>query len=62
VDVGFFVLVIIPERFDDGARLLGGGGVIEIKQRMPMNRLIENGEIRSNSIPICHAGLVHESM
>src|SRR2546425_9637494 len=50
--VGVVVLVVANDGFDDLARLLAGGRVIEINQRMPMNRLLQNGKIAAKGGPI----------
>src|SRR6476646_4599355 len=58
------VFVIVSQRFDDGAGLLGCGGVIEINQRMPVDLLVEDREILPEALPISlsSGNLMHCSM
>jgi hypothetical protein len=60
--VGVVMLVVVPERFDHGPRLLRGGGVIEINQRMSMHLLLQDREVRSDPIPVCDTPFMHEPM
>jgi hypothetical protein len=32
--IGVFMFIIIPDDIEDAARLLGGGGVVRVNQRM----------------------------
>src|SRR2546423_1203000 len=59
--VGVVVIVVIAQRFDDGARLLSRRRVIEVNQRMTVDLLIEDREIFPNGFPInrAFAALVH---
>ena len=50
------VLVVMLQRFDDGARLLSCRRVIEIDQRMTANGLAQDREILANGIPIKGGG------
>src|SRR5215510_15995033 len=57
VNVGVVALVILDEGIYDSARLLGGGGIIEVNERTAMHLLIQNGEVGSESRPIHGSGL-----
>ena len=52
MDIGVVVLVVMHERVNDRARLLGGGGVVEIDQRLAVDFLVQNREIRAKFCPI----------
>lgn len=45
VDVGVVVFVVVNDRLDDGSRLLGGGRVIQVDERVAMDFLMKDGEI-----------------
>ena len=45
MDVRVVVRVVVDERVDDRLRLLAGGGVVEINQRLAVNLFPENREI-----------------
>ena len=51
MDVGVVVLVVMTQRVDDGARFLRCGGVVEIDQRLAVDLLVENREIRAQCLP-----------
>ena len=51
MDVAVVALVVPRERLDDGARLLRSGGVIEIDQRLVVDLLVENRELRTDALP-----------
>ena len=57
MDVGIVVLVIMNEGVNDRARFLRRGGIVEIKQRLAMDFLIENRKILSQRRPI--NGFIH---
>ena len=64
MDVGIVALVVTAEGVEDGAGFLGGGGVIEVDERMPVDLLVENREILPQGLPIdgvagdpVHAGM-----
>ena len=44
VDVAVVVLVEMGERVDDPPRLLGGRGVVEIDEGLPVDLLVEHGK------------------
>src|SRR5947209_15403085 len=52
VDVGVIPFVKMAQGIEDGARLLGSSGVIQIDQRMSMHLLIENGKVLPQLCPI----------
>ena len=52
MDVGVVALVVTAERVEDRAGFLGGGGVIEVDERMPVDLLVENREILPQGLPI----------
>ena len=45
VDIGVVVLVVAADGIEDGARLLRGGGVVEVDERMAVDLLIEDREV-----------------
>ena len=45
VDVAVLVQVIVPLSVDDAQRLLRGGSIVEIDQRLAINLLVENGDL-----------------
>ena len=52
MNIRVVALVVIPQRFDDGARLLSRRRVIEINQRMAVHILIEDREVFPHRLPI----------
>jgi hypothetical protein len=58
------VLVKIPQRLDDSARLLRRCGAIEINQRMTMRPFAQNRKILAKRLPIDRgrSGLVHTTI
>src|SRR6266446_2302315 len=60
--IGVFMFLITSDDIEDGARLLGGGGVVEVNQRMAVDALPQNREILAERGPIhaTHGHLVHE--
>ena len=52
VHIGVVPLVVVRERLNDGAWLLATGGIVQIHQRVPMHLLIEDGEVRTYSVPV----------
>ena len=45
VDVGIDALVVVAGRIEDAERFLRSGGVIEIDERLPVDFLIQDGEL-----------------
>ena len=62
MNVGVVVLIIIPERIDDRARLLRCRRVIKIDERMTVHFLMEDRKILPDDTPIDFVlrGLVHD--
>ena len=60
--VGVFMFVITSDDIEDGARLLGGGGVVEVNQGMAVDALPQNWKILAKRGPIhaTYGRLVHE--
>src|SRR5260370_41173793 len=60
--VGVFMFVITSDNIEDGARLLGGGGVVEVNQWMAVDALPQNWKILAKRGPIhaTYGRLVHE--
>ncbi len=52
VDVGAIHFVELDDGVDDGARLLRGGGVIEINERLAVDGLLEDGEILADLLNV----------
>ena len=52
VDIGIDFLVVIPRGIEDAEGLLRSSRIIEINERLPVNLLTENGEVRPNLIRI----------
>ena len=52
VDVGVVTLVVVRECLDDAAGLLGGGGAVEVDERMAVDLLLEDGEVVSDARPV----------
>ncbi len=52
VDVGAIHFVELDDGVDDGARLLRGGGVIEIDERLAVDGLLEDGEILADLLDV----------
>ena len=50
--IGVVVLVVMPERIDDRARLLRRRRVIKIDQRLAVHPFAEDREVLANRIPI----------
>ncbi|MNC49714.1 hypothetical protein D3C75_989120 [compost metagenome] len=44
VDIGVIPFIIMLDGFDNRQRLLGGGGAIQIHQRMAVDFLVQNGK------------------
>ena len=57
MDVGVVVLVVAAEGIDDGAGFLTAGGVVKIDQGMPVDLLVEDGEIGAERLAQSGAGL-----
>src|SRR5438094_5705890 len=64
MNICVLMLVKIPKRLDDRARLLRSRGAIKINQRMPMCLFAQNREILANSVPVQTAArtLVHPTI
>ena len=45
MDVRVVVLVVMQERIQNGAWLLGGGGVVEVNQGRALDGLVQNGKV-----------------
>ena len=45
VNVGVVALVVIAEGVEDGLRLVRGGGVVEVDQRVPVDLLVQRREV-----------------
>src|SRR5437773_12425040 len=60
--VGGFMFVIASNEIGDGARLLGGGRVVEVNQRMAVDEHPQNRKILAERGPIhaTHGHPVHE--
>jgi len=60
VDIGVDSLVVVPGRVENAKRFLGGGGVIEIDERFPVDLLIQDGKLLAKLIGIqsSHKGSV----
>ncbi len=57
MDVGVVVLVVVDDRIDHRPRLLRGGPVVQVDQRLAVHLLGEGGEIELQSGGIKrHAG------
>ena len=52
MDIGVVVLVVMAQGVEHRARLLRGGGVVEIDQRLAVNLLVEDREIGAQCFPI----------
>ena len=48
MDIRVVVLVVMPQGLEHRARLLRGGGVVEVDQRLAMHLLIEDGKVGPN--------------
>ena len=48
VDVGVVVLVVVHERLDHLARLLGRRGVVEVHQRLAMHLALQDREVAAD--------------
>jgi hypothetical protein len=46
VNVAVLVEVIVTLTLDDAQRLLRGGGIVEIDQRLAIDLLVKDGELR----------------
>ena len=57
VDVGVVAFVVVHNRLNDLPRLLRGGGVVEIDQRLPVHLAREDGEVRADFLRVVHAKL-----
>jgi len=55
--VGVVAFVVVNEGFDDGTRLLAGGGVVEVNERVSVHRLAQRGKVLSNLWPVDRHGL-----
>jgi hypothetical protein len=64
MNVRVVVLVVVSQRLDHGARLLGGSRIIEVNQRMAMDLLGEDREIFPHCLPIYRTlgALMHTAM
>ena len=54
VDVGVVVLVVVDERVDDLARLLGRRGVVQVDQRAAVHLALEDGEVLADRFYVKH--------
>ena len=54
VDVAIVALVVVDERVDHGARLLGGGPVVEIDEGLAVDLLVQNREVGADVFPGGH--------
>src|SRR5579872_5049029 len=45
VDIGVVLLVVLRDAVDHRGRLLGGGRVVQIDQRLPMDEGFQDGEV-----------------
>ncbi len=52
---GIFVAVCLAHRIDDGLRLLRGGGVVEIDERLAIDLAGEDREIRPDLLDVSRA-------
>ena len=52
VNVGVFPAVKAENRVDDCLRLLCGGCIVEVDQRMPMYLLLQNGKILPDPVDV----------
>ena len=52
MNVGVIELVVVDKGVDDGARLLRGGGVVEVNERLAMDLLIQNRKVLPQRRPI----------
>ena len=48
MDIGIVVFVIVPDRIDDRLRLLGGGRIIEVGQRLAVHQLLQRRELSAH--------------
>ena len=54
MNVGVFGLVEADDAVDHGARLLGGGGVVEVDQRLAVHLVVQDREIVVNFADVEH--------
>ena len=52
VDIGVYLLVVIPRGIKDRKGFLRSSRIIEIDERFPVNLLNENGKVRPNLIRV----------
>ena len=49
MDIGVIEAIVVVQRLDHRRRLLGGGGVVEVHQRLAVHHLAQNREIRAHA-------------
>ncbi len=52
VHVGVLEAIDVIHRLDDGARLLGGGRVVEVDERLAVDLAVENGKIGADALHV----------
>src|SRR5690606_22832594 len=60
-DVGVVLAVVAIQRLDHRARLLRGGGVVEVGERLPVHDAGEHGEVGADAIHVERRGAVQVS-
>ena len=56
VDVRVVALVVVHERLNHRARLLRGGGVVEVDQRLAVHLSLQDGKIVADTRKVVHVG------
>ena len=56
VDVGVDGIILVRDGLDHGPRLLGGGGVVEVDERPPVDFAAEDGKVAAHLFYIIHGG------
>src|ERR1035437_767969 len=54
VDIGIVVLVVIAQGIEHSARLLRGGGIVKVNQRLAVDLLVEDGKVGPDGCPVNH--------
>src|SRR5438094_144244 len=54
VDVGVVGLVVAAQRLQDGARLLRGGGVVQVDQGLAVDLLLQDREVCADAVHVEH--------
>ncbi len=57
MNVGVVGRVVVLQGVQHGARLLGGGGVVEIDERLAAHLLAQDGEVVADALHVEHRGL-----